>query len=81
MKNRLILCLLICAVLMYYAIPRITLHFSGVDGVFAFFWLILALFVIGGNLAGLLYSQKKNTRRKEMGRYRSKHKRKFLSEH
>lgn len=59
MRNRLILCLLICAVLLYYAVPRLTIHFSGLDGIFAFSWFLLALFVIGGNLVGILYGTKK----------------------
>lgn len=63
MKNRLILCLLLCGLMLYYAVPRLTIHFSGLDGIFAFSWFILAFLVIGGNLAGFLYSKKNRKKR------------------
>jgi hypothetical protein len=81
MRNRLILCLLICAVLLYYAIPRLTIHFSGLDGIFAFSWFMLALLVIGGNLAGFLFSAKKQKKRAILGHKRSQKARRYLSQH
>jgi hypothetical protein len=81
MRNRLVLCLLISAVLMYYAIPRLTIHFSGLDGFFALSWFILAFFVIGGNLASILYMKKKSSNLKNKRRYRSKKSRRYVSEH
>ncbi|MBM6617473.1 hypothetical protein [Bacillus suaedaesalsae] len=80
MRNRLILCLLICAVMLYYAVPRLTIHFSGIDGVFAFSWFLLAFFVIGGNLAGFLYSEKKK-KKIQLRLERARKVRKFVAEH
>lgn len=65
MKQRLLLCLLLCGVLLYYAVPRLSLKTGGVESVFAVSWLLLALFAIAGNLTGLLYSPKK--KRKQSG--------------
>ena len=59
MKQRLFLCLLLCGVLLYYAVPRLSLQAGGVEGLFAASWLLLALFAIAGNLTGILYYQKK----------------------
>ena len=58
-KNRYLLYLLLCGVMLYYAIPRIPLESSGVDGVFAISWLALALLVIAGNLSAFLYTPKR----------------------
>lgn len=81
MRNRLLLCLLICGLLLYFAVPRLNVHFSGIDGVFAFSWFMLALFVIGGNLAGFLYSEKKKKNRVQLRRNRTRKVRKFVTEH
>lgn len=84
MKNRLLLCLLICGVLMYYAVPRLTVHFSGIDGIFAAAWFGLALLVIGGNLAGFLYAAKKQKKQRKLGFRRlktSSKERRYLSQH
>ncbi|WP_139365084.1 hypothetical protein [Litchfieldia alkalitelluris] len=59
MKNRLILCLLICGVLLYYGIPNLSIEAGGLQGIFSISWLALAFIVVGGNLVGLLYSPKK----------------------
>ncbi|KAA0549124.1 hypothetical protein FZW96_04210 [Bacillus sp. BGMRC 2118] len=80
MRNRLLLCLLICGVMLYYAVPRLTVHFSGIDGVFAFSWFLLAFFVIGGNLAGFLYSEKKK-KKIRLRREQARKVRNFAVEH
>ncbi len=59
MKQRLFLCLLLCGVLLYYAVPRLSLQAGGIESVFAGSWLLFALFAIAGNLTGILYSPKK----------------------
>ncbi|MBD8068965.1 YtxH domain-containing protein [Bacillus sp. PS06] len=59
MKNRLILCLLICGLLLYYGIPNLSIEAPGLQGIFSMAWLGFALIVVGGNLVGLLYSPKK----------------------
>ena len=58
-KNRYLLCLLLCAALLYFAVPRMNIFSNGLEGVFAIFWLALALIVIAGNLTALLYMPKK----------------------
>jgi accessory gene regulator protein AgrB len=55
-KNRYILCLLVSGMLLYYAVPRLSVFSSGAEGVFAITWLLFALMVIAGNLTGLLYT-------------------------
>ena len=58
-KNRYLLCLLLSGLLLYYAVPQLTVSSPGVEGVFAYAWLGFALMVIAGNLAGLLYTPKR----------------------
>ncbi|MHC0037371.1 hypothetical protein [Pseudoneobacillus sp. C159] len=58
-KNRYILCLLVSAFLLYFAVPRFSIFADGLAGTFAITWLIFVLFVIAGNLSALLYSPKK----------------------
>ncbi|HWO75487.1 MAG TPA: hypothetical protein VNM69_06140 [Bacillus sp. (in: firmicutes)] len=61
MKNRYILQLLICGVMMYYAIPRLDVYASGPEGVFAISWVAFALLVLSGSLIGLLYTPKQES--------------------
>ncbi|MGM0777365.1 MAG: hypothetical protein ACQEXE_12425 [Bacillota bacterium] len=58
-KNRYLLCLLLCGLLLYYAAPRMGVFNGGTEGIFAISWLALALFVIAGNLTALLYAPKR----------------------
>ncbi|WP_404329528.1 hypothetical protein [Mesobacillus maritimus] len=58
-KNRYLLCLLLCGVMLYYALPRISFDTIGLESLFAGAWLIFALFVIAGNLSAFLYTPKK----------------------
>ncbi|MEH7238107.1 hypothetical protein [Bacillus sp. JJ1562] len=58
MHNRLLLCLLLCGVLLYYGVPRLTIGAEGLEGIFAISWLVFALIVVSGNLIGLLYNPK-----------------------
>lgn len=58
-KNRYLLCLLLCGLMLYYAAPRMGVFNGGAEGIFAISWLALALFVIAGNLSALLYAPKK----------------------
>lgn len=57
-KNRYILCLLLCALLVYYALPRLPVHRSGIEGTFAVAWLFLAFVAVAGNLSAILYTPK-----------------------
>lgn len=59
MKQRALLCLLLCGMMLYFAIPRIDIMAQGSFGIFSSIWLLLAFFVVAGNLSGLLYSPKK----------------------
>lgn len=66
MHNRLLLCLLICGVLLYYGVPRLTIGAPGLEGIFAISWLIFALIVFSGNLIGLLYRPKSKVKSNKM---------------
>lgn len=58
-KNRYLLCLLVCGLLLYFAAPRLDVFSEGLAGLFAISWLAFALIVIAGNLTALLYTPKK----------------------
>ncbi|WP_299739110.1 hypothetical protein [uncultured Rossellomorea sp.] len=58
MKQRYILCLLVTGALIYYGAPRMSIFAEGLQGTFAISWLVLATFVVAGNLAALLYTPK-----------------------
>ncbi|WP_449621472.1 hypothetical protein [Robertmurraya sp. Marseille-Q9965] len=58
-KNRYLLCLLACGVMLYYALPKLSVTADGMAGIFSISWLVLCLFVIAGNLSALLYAPKK----------------------
>lgn len=62
-KNRYLLCLLLSAFMLYFAVPRLSVSAEGLEGIFAISWLALALFVIAGNLIGLLYTPKKQVQK------------------
>ncbi|MBM7692881.1 hypothetical protein JOC77_002312 [Peribacillus deserti] len=59
MKQRYLLCLLLCGVMLYYQVPRLALNGEGLISVYSGMWLILALCAAAGNLSGILYSPKK----------------------
>ncbi|MEH7108182.1 MULTISPECIES: hypothetical protein [Bacillaceae] len=62
-KNRYLLCLLLCGFMLYFALPRLSIHAEGAPGIFSIAWLAFALMVIAGNLTALLYSPKKQVRK------------------
>lgn len=57
MRNRCILSLFACFGLLYYAWPKLHLHGSGLQFYFSWAWLLLLVFAIAGNFAGVLFSQ------------------------
>ncbi|MCU9614201.1 hypothetical protein OEV98_11575 [Caldibacillus lycopersici] len=59
MKNRCLLSLLICGVMLYYALPNLTLRGSGLDMYFSWGWLLFLLLAVAGNLAAVLYVPKR----------------------
>ncbi|XJZ26470.1 hypothetical protein ACF5W4_13900 [Bacillota bacterium Lsc_1132] len=58
-RNRYLLCLLASIFILYFAVPRLSITSEGARGIFSLAWLALALFVIAGNLTGLLYQPKR----------------------
>lgn len=71
-KNRYLLCLLLAGVMLYFAVPRLSVSLDGAPGIFSLTWLAFALIVIAGNLTGLLYSPKKTVRKMQSGRLKKK---------
>jgi len=71
-KNRYLICLLLSGVLLYYAVPRLSIYSSGAEGYFAIGWLLFALMVIAGNLTGLLYTSSKKKKQQSTGNQRRK---------
>jgi hypothetical protein len=71
-KNRYLLCLLLCGILLYYGAPRLSIHADGAQGIFSLAWLSFALIVIAGNLTGLLYSPKRQGKKHQSERLRRK---------
>lgn len=68
MYNRLILCLLLCGLMLYYAVPNLSIHAGGLEAIFSIGWLLFALAVIGGNLVGLLYTPKRKKHQQVMSK-------------
>jgi uncharacterized protein HemX len=63
MNHRLLLCLLICLALIYFAVPKINVLAPGKEGTFAALWLVLAILAVGGNVTGMIYGTKKQKRK------------------
>jgi hypothetical protein len=61
-KNRYLLYLLLCGVMLYIGMPELNLLAGGKEALFAGSWLFLALLVFAGNLAAFLYTPKKQSR-------------------
>lgn len=59
MKQRYIVSILCTLMMLYYAIPRLHFNATGLPKYFSVIWLLFALIVIGGNLAELLFSERK----------------------
>jgi hypothetical protein len=59
LKQRLLLCLLLIGVMLYYAVPRLALAEPGLKSVFSISWLVFAMFAAAGNLTGMLYAPNK----------------------
>lgn len=59
MNQRIYLCLLLCGVMLYYAVPRLSIEAGGVQGLFSITWIIFMLLAIAGNLTAILYAPRK----------------------
>ncbi|WP_213369068.1 hypothetical protein [Mesobacillus boroniphilus] len=66
-KNRYLLYLLLCGVMLYIAMPELNFQVGGKEALFAGSWLFLALLVFAGNLAAFLYTPKKRGRTASRG--------------
>ena len=71
-KNRYLLCLLLCGFMLYFAVPRLSLHAEGLEGTFSLVWLAFALIVLAGNLTGILYSPKKTVQKNQSQKIKRK---------
>jgi len=71
-KNRYLLCLLASGMILYYAVPRLSISSPGVEGIFATSWILFALLVISGNLTGLLYTPGKQKKQQPVGKQMKK---------
>jgi hypothetical protein len=59
-----ILYILLAGAAVYFAVPRLDFtSSSSLESLFSLIWLMFALFVIGGNLAGIIYAPKKRITR------------------
>jgi hypothetical protein len=72
MKQRYLLCLLLCGLMLYYALPRLVFHPSEIEGVFSMMWLLLAFLAAAGNLAALLFLPDKQRMKAENLRKKQK---------
>jgi len=61
-KNRYLLYLLLCGMMLYIGMPELNFQMGGKEALFAGSWLFLALLVFAGNLAAFLYTPKKRSR-------------------
>jgi hypothetical protein len=60
-KNRYLLYLLLCGVMLYIGMPELNFQAGWKEALFAGSWLFLALLVFAGNLAAFLYTPKKRS--------------------
>lgn len=65
-RNRYILCLLACGLMLYFAIPHLSVTAHGAKGLFSILWLLLALFAAAGNLSGILFFPRKKSLARKM---------------
>jgi len=70
--NRYLLCLLLCGFMLYFAVPRLSIHAEGAQGLFSVAWLIFALMAIAGNLTALLHRPKKQLQTTQSDRSKKK---------
>ncbi len=61
-KNRYLLCLLICGLMLYYAVPRLSIQAGGEQGLFSAVWLAFMLMAVAGNLTAMLYAPRRAAR-------------------
>lgn len=64
MKNRYLICLLVTAVMLYFALPELNPMEAGLKGVFAISWIAFAIIVVAGNFSAFLFSPNMQKRMK-----------------
>ncbi|MDT2045202.1 MULTISPECIES: hypothetical protein [Bacillaceae] len=62
-RNRALLYLLLCGLMLYYVKPYIVISIDSLQGIFSLAWLGLALLVVGGNVSALLYAKKEEQKK------------------
>jgi len=45
--------------MLYYGVPELSAYNAGTAGIYSVAWLVLAVFVIAGNLSAIMYAPKK----------------------
>ncbi|WP_010174334.1 hypothetical protein [Bacillus coahuilensis] len=55
LMQRYLLVFLLACLLLYFAVPRLSMTLDHISGIYALCWLMLAIFVIAGNLSALLF--------------------------
>lgn len=75
MRQRLFLCLLLIGAMLYYAVPRLNFKGATEEQIFAAAWLLFAIFAVAGNVATLLFADRrkkvKQVTKKESNRKRA----------
>jgi hypothetical protein len=69
-----ILYILLAGAVVYFALPHLDFSSSSsLESLFSLVWLMFALFVIGGNMTGLIYTPKKRlTKHSAVSKYQKK---------
>lgn len=66
MRNRYLLCLLLCGAMIYWALPQLSPSAPGIEGAFAIAWITFAVIVLAGNFSALLFLPSKETNKKQL---------------
>ncbi|WP_042345362.1 hypothetical protein [Bacillus massiliigorillae] len=64
MRERLLFCLLVIGMMLYYAIPKLNFFGTLEERLFAISWLLLAFLAVGGNMAAVLFTPNRKRARK-----------------
>lgn len=72
-KNRYLLSILLAALMLYFAFPKLTFDYQSQEGLFSITWIGFCALVIVGNISGILLAPKNaqvKTRKQQMPRKR-----------
>ncbi|MGM9926693.1 MAG: hypothetical protein ACI35P_01970 [Bacillus sp. (in: firmicutes)] len=59
MQQRLLFCLLVIGIMLYYAVPQLNFYGTIEERIFAVAWLFFAVCTVGGNISAVLYGSSK----------------------